>query len=332
MNKIVERIEREAGIPDLVAILAQRLAPTDLQSVLLEVFRVRARSLRPAEVLSSFETNRFVRPSPVSPTRLLQWDETALSHLPTDFEALALSPVTPLGTSSAVASVDQNWAVSTARNTEVVSDPTNVLALECAVRRRELLRADPASTIPVHLAASHRLVRAQRYDSPLSATHFASFVLCSAGRDQPGRLFGLTSIGLHIRFYLSALRTFLGQAAPLAVTLTDFSRESRNDMLEAKLLAPLRLEFGQLRCVVDDGRSAGRGYYPGLCFHIYATTPRGQPLELVDGGSVDWMGKLLSNRKERLVISGLGSERLCQEFGDSQYSEKRKVEDRPGPG
>jgi|GEM_PF-4488011 len=35
---------------------------------------------------------------------------------------------------------------------------------------------------------------------------------------------------------------------------------------------------------------------------------------LVDGGFTDWTQKLLSNRKERLLISGLGSERLLTCF------------------
>ena len=51
-----------------------------------------------------------------------------------------------------------------------------------------------------------------------------------------------------------------------------------------------------------------------LCFHFYATTASGQPVELVDGGSVNWTQKLLSNAKERLVISGIGSESLCTVF------------------
>jgi hypothetical protein len=41
-SKIIARIEREIGIPGLVAALAERLTPTDLQSVLLEVYRQRA--------------------------------------------------------------------------------------------------------------------------------------------------------------------------------------------------------------------------------------------------------------------------------------------------
>ena len=58
-------------------------------------------------------------------------------------------------------------------------------------------------------------------------------------------------------------------------------------------------------------RTAGRGYYPGLCFHIHAVTPSGEKLELADGGALDWTQKYLGNAKERLVASGIASERVC---------------------
>ena len=314
MNEIVERIEREAGVPGLVSILAERLAPTDLQSILLAVYRLRSSQLQPSAVVSSYKTNRFVRPSAASPTQLLRWEQVAFSNLPPAFEALALSPVCPLGTNSVVASVDQNWTVTTPRNTEVVSDSTNVLALECAVRRRELLHSNPRSTDSVHLAASHRLLRAQRYASPNRVAHFSSFALCSAGRDEGRSRFELVALGLHVRFYLSALRTFLGPGVRLEVSVTDFYRTVRHDVLDTQLLAPIRSEFENLECAIDDQRTNGRGYYVDLCFHIHATAPSGRRLELVDGGSVNWTQRYLSNTKERLVISGLGSERLCQEF------------------
>jgi len=35
----------------------------------------------------------------------------------------------------------------------------------------------------------------------------------------------------------------------------------------------------------------------------------------VDGGFTDWTQQLLSNRKERLLISGMGSERFVFCFG-----------------
>ena len=54
-----------------------------------------------------------------------------------------LSPVSPLGTINVLSGVHQNRVVATDRNTEVVADSTNSLALEAALRRRAKLRADP---------------------------------------------------------------------------------------------------------------------------------------------------------------------------------------------
>ena len=313
MKAIVERIEREAGVPGLAALLAERLAPTDLQSLLLEVYRARSRQRSPADVLADYQSNRFVRPSKASPICLLEWEQIAFAQLPPEFQSLELSPVCPLGTSSVLASLDQNWVVSTARNTEVVSDSTNVLALEAALQRRELLNARPGSTKTVHLAASHRLLRGQRYEEPTLVPHFSLFGLCSAGRDRGGLRFELEALGIHIRFYLGVMRAFLGAGTPLRLTVTPFSARARRAQLETGLLAPIRAALG-IPCEFDEDRTSGRKYYRDLAYHIYATTPNGLELNLCDGGSVDWTQKLLSDRKERLVIGGLGNERLCTEF------------------
>jgi hypothetical protein len=317
MNKIIQRIERKAQVPGLASILAERLAPTDLQSLLLAVYHHRSTKLQPSTVLANYEKDQFVRPSAVSPVALAKWEQVAFSRLPQEFEALALSPVCPLGTNSVVASVTQDWAVSTARNTEVVSDSTNVLALECAVRRRELLRLNPRSTDSVHLAASHRLLRAQNYKSAKLSAHFSAFALCSAGRDLGNLRFELSTLGLHIRFYLGALHSYLGPTVPLHLSVTDFKQSKGQDFLETQLLTPIQSEFENVTCTIDNQRTSGRGYYPDLCFHIHASGSSGQLLQLVDGGSVNWTQKYLSNAKERVVISGIGSERLCAEFGNN---------------
>ena len=316
MDKIIERIEHEAGVPGLVSTLAEHLSPTDLQSILLEVYRIRSSRIQPATLLSDFESNRFVQLSTVSPTSLLRWEQIAFAHLPQEFQPIALSPVCPLGTNSVVAPVDQNWAVATARNTEVVSDSTNVLALECSIRRRELLRVNPKSSDPVHLAASHRLLRAQRYEGSKLVAHFSSVALCSAGRDQGNLRFELAALRLHIHFYLASLRAFLGRGVPLHLSVTDLGSNPHGELIETQLLSAIRSEFEDIECVFDEHRTSGRGYYLDLCFHIHATATAGQRLELVDGGSVNWTQKLLSSAKERLVISGIGSERLCAEFGN----------------
>jgi hypothetical protein len=311
---IVERIEREAGVPGLVAVLTERLAPTDLQSLLLAVYHRRSSRRRPAGVLAQYEADRFVRPSEVPPQRLLAWEQVAFASLPAEFEPVALSPVCPLGSSAVLASLDQDWALVTVRNNEVVSDSTNVLALECALRRRRLLRSEPKSAAPVHLAASHRLLRGQHYHGPLEKAHFACFALCSAGRDPGNRGFEMAALGLHIGFYLQALRAFLGPDVPVRLALTDWSAPAKTAAVETQILAPLRERFSALDGVVDGGRTGGRGYYRDLCFHIEAADRSGRTVELVDGGAVDWTQRLLGSAKERLVISGIGSERLCSEF------------------
>jgi hypothetical protein len=314
MHRIIERIERQAGVPGLAGLLADRLEPTDLQSLLLEVYRRRAERRTPSAVLGDYESSRFVRPSRASPVRLTAWEQACWSQLPADFEPIALSPLCPLGTCAAVAAVDPNWSVATVRNSEVVSDMTNVLVLECALRRRELLRARRRSKAAVHLATSQRVVRGQHYHRPDLVPHLHLFALCSAGRDSAGLAFELLALGLHVRFYLRALRAFLGRSVPLAVTATDFAAQPRTAALESQLLTLLRDEFAGLDCRVDDERTSGRGYYAGFCFHLYAMSAAGRQLELVDGGAVDWTRKLLSDAKERLVISGIGSERVCDEF------------------
>lgn len=58
-------------------------------------------------------------------------------------------------------------------------------------------------------------------------------------------------------------------------------------------------------------RESGRAYYRGLCFKVFAARAGKEPLEVADGGFVDWTAKLLGNRKERLLISGYGVDRLA---------------------
>jgi hypothetical protein len=315
VNKITNRIERSLGMPGLVTTLARRISPTDLQSLLLEVYRQRAAEKTPSDVLAQYERDRFVQPSPVSPALITRWDQIAYQTLPREFDAITISPLSPLGTSSVVASVDQNWAVSTSRNTEVDSDSTNALALECAVRRRRLLEVDPRSQSPVHLATAHRLVRAQHYQDPSMSSHFTAFVLCSAGRDQGHFEFETTSIKSQIRFFLQAIREYAAQDVPLIVTFTDYGRALSQDDLQGFLLNEIPEGIGGIECRMDNKASMGKSYYTGFKYHIDAVVDSGVEMELVEGGSVDWTQKYLSNAKERLVIGGLGVDRLAQHFG-----------------
>jgi len=314
-SPIVERIEREAGVPDLANTLTNRLPPTDLQSLLLEVYGRRAKKREPKVVLEDYVSNRFTRPSASSPRRLLEWDRIAFSRLPKVFQPIELSPVCPLGTVSMLFPISQDWTVSTIRNTEVVADSTNVLALECAVRRRGQKNFSSGKAASVHLAASHRLLRGQKFGiGPGTRQHFRVFTLCSAGRD-PGNLrFETEALVLHIGFYLAALRHFLGTKTALRVDISDIGSKATRPVVQSEVVEKLELAHKKVRIGIDQDRKQGRGYYGQLCFKIFATPSKGREQELVDGGDVNWTQKLLNNAKERLIISGCGSERLCELF------------------
>ncbi|HEU5100239.1 MAG TPA: hypothetical protein VFU22_14525 [Roseiflexaceae bacterium] len=316
-NALLDRILRESQGANLLDLLAEQLPPTDLQSLLLEVYRRRAAQQTPAALLGSYERSRFARPSPLNPMALLDVDRLAFSLAAPQFEPLELAPVCPLGTSSMVASVDQNKALATIRNTEVVSDSTNALALECAVRRRAHLRAPGQRHQRVRLCASHRLLRPQAFSGPASFAHFRLFGLCTAGRDEGSYRFELDALAEQLAFYLrlfAALQAHGYAILKVRVAITEPVSGAHEQALRADVMATLAAEFPQVQWQIDPDRSAGRNYYDGLCFAAYASDSSGQEYMLVDGGFTSWTQQLLSNQKERLLISGIGTERLCSVF------------------
>src|SRR5262245_61053107 len=109
----------------------------------------RAAARSSSELLAQYGRDPFSRPAPIDQRTSVAIDGHLLAAA-ASFEAIELSPVTPLGTSSTVALSDQNRVLSALRTSEVVSDPTNVLALECALR----LRVRPKES--VHIATSQR--------------------------------------------------------------------------------------------------------------------------------------------------------------------------------
>ncbi len=312
-SRIINRIERNTGVPHIANILSDRVAPTDLQSLLLEVYARRAKRRDPKALLDDHISNRFTQPSASSPGRLLEWDRVAFSKLPKVFRPVELSPVCPLGTASVLSPINQDWIVSTIRNTEVVADSTNVLAIECAVQRRDQKNYSAGHAASVHLAASHRLLRGQKISiGPGVLQHFRLFSLCSAGRD-PGNLrFETGTVCLHVEFFLTAFKKFLGSKIPLQVAISDFGSEVPRSAVQLGIVDKLQSSHERVRIGFDQNRAQGRGYYGELCFKIFGTPSTGKEQELVDGGDVNWTQKLLNNAKERLVISGCGSERVCE--------------------
>jgi hypothetical protein len=190
--------------------------------------------------------------------------------------------------------VPQNNVVTTMRLTEVLSDPTNMLALEAALERR----VNDAST--VRLAAKHRVLRAQRFDGPRSFAHFSLLGMVSAGRDQGDRSFEVAELIRHIQSLVAAVIA-IDAAAEVVVQVSDHS--GRFD--EAQVI----VDELDVEATVDPDRTHGRGYYEHLCFKI-GVRRHDEIVEVGDGGSTSWTQHLLADRKERLVISGSGLDRI----------------------
>lgn len=304
-DEILNRIARESGVADILDAL-NRLSPTDLQSLLLEVYRTKAARISPSDLLARYERDRFVRPSALGADQISAFDQLAWSLLPDRYDAPALSPLCPLGTSSVVGTVDQNKIVSAVRTGEVVADSTNVLALECALRRRSLLADAATRRTPVCLATSQDQVRAQGLGEGQTA-HFRLLALCAANRDGGSFAFESSALVEQVA-YLASLVERVQPGWRVDVALTDLA--GRSGHLERQVLDPLTERLPGTTVRLDPDRPSGRGYYVDACYKLFARREDGVALELGDGGCTTWTRQLLSNDKERLVIGGLGVERL----------------------
>ncbi|MFC8722310.1 hypothetical protein [Kitasatospora sp. NPDC057198] len=306
----LRRILAGPGRPELLRLLAEELSGTDLTTLLLEATRRRAERTTPAEVMRRYRTDRFTAPAEVDLVRLRRAEDALIDALPPDFRTLVPAPLVPLATHTAVGPVDARKVVATVRGTEVAADPTNTLALEAARRRARLLAADPRSATPVRLATTQRVVRAQQFAAPGATAHFQLFGLVSAGRDTGGLAFERQHLVEHLRFAARALaRTGAGRAE---IRLTGL------DPSAAPLIARVHEALAgadglgpAVDLVEDPDRASGRGYYTRLCYKVFAVPAAGAaPVEVADGGFVDWTQRLTGNRKERLLIGGYGVERL----------------------
>jgi hypothetical protein len=300
------RVLREAGGPEILDVLGRRLSGADLTTLLLAVFRLRAGRLAPADVLRQYTSDRFAAPAEVPFPSLRRAEELLLSAIPDEFDLVTLSPVAPLGTHSVVSTVDQNKVVSSVRGSEVAADPTNGLALEAAVRRRSALRDDPRAVSPVRLAAIQRVVRGQQFAGAARFAHFSLLAVVSAGRDTGDRAFERQHLAEHLTLIVAALRRAGAQQVQIRLTLLD--------PRFAAAAEAVRESIEDADVVDDPGRTSARGYYTGLCYKVFAASADGT-FELGDGGFVTWTQQLLGNQKERLLISGIGIDRLATLMG-----------------
>lgn len=276
--------------------LTRELPASRLWSLLLDVIEQRASQRTASTLMEQWGSDRFVQPADIDQRTLGALDAHLLAAA-SAFEAIELSPLAPLAVCSAVGLASQNKIVSALRGTEVVSDPTNVLALECARR----LKDDPAAVI--RLATSHRCVRAQEVPKqPGFAAHFRIFCLATAARELKDHAFVAGAIAEHITTMMGALNRLEqhGYAFPNRVVRI-FATPERAHVGERIAAALTALEVA--RAPLEHAY-----YNGGLRFQIGTRSVTGADVPLIDGGSFDWVGKLAANNRLAFVATGMGSQ------------------------
>ncbi|MEO8185466.1 MAG: hypothetical protein ABI895_42195 [Deltaproteobacteria bacterium] len=273
-------------------------AVSDTTPLLLELARAQARRKRPKDLLSQYIRDAYVSPLFLDQRLVHRLDSLALTAA-TSYEALHLSPVAPLGSCSVIALTSQHRTLSTTRGTEVVSDPTNVFALECAKR----LMVAPEQ--PVRLCTVHQVLRAQPFrQAPGHSRHFRMFALAEAGPARAEDGFELDAMASQLAVLdrlFDALTTQLGCSFP------------RRRALVRAAPASEALGARAAKCVIDtlphvdvSREPLDAPYYDGLRIMFGAESTAGEWIPIADLGRFDWVARLTSNRRYRFIASGCG--------------------------
>lgn len=283
-------------------------SPSEATPFLLGLARAQAARRRPADLAAQWARDSFVAASPLDQRTVHALDGIALEAARA-FEAIQLSPVAPLGVCSALAPTSQDRTLSASRGTEVVSDPTNVLALECARR----LRADPLAH--PRLCTVHQTLRAQALPpAPGFTQHFRLFAFVQAGRARPDDGFEVAAIVEHLRvmdalFDAAATLGYRVGGRVVRVLGAPAERTLRTRVATATRGALPHVELSE-----GDLESP---YYQGLRVLFDARSPDGELRPLGDTGRFDWVARLASNEKLRFIASGVGIQLFPLLFGDA---------------
>lgn len=373
-EKMLQSISEEIGIPNLLDILSttpmRRLRP-----ILIHAFKNRAKARRPTDIFKEYEDKqKFLGISSITQDDIYRFALTCHGVVSPAFVAVQTSPIAPLGLNAVLSMISQNNTLSSIRGSEVVSDLTTQLALECALRRKRNLASQ--SDDAVHISTFGRVLRLQPFDkSKEYMQHFNLFALCSGGvnvRSSGG--FAEPVLRTHIATLLDvimALHEEGYESSDITVKISDMRfldqlitacklprkdilRNSLNDdfdlfaeydvqfpkevshahdlkpalfirnglidyvkyftCVESGIVEQLRATYPEVRFCFDFNRKAGLGYYPHLCFHIFASNKKNNVVQVADGGAVDWAAKLLGNRREAMVTSGIGAELMQKLF------------------
>jgi len=298
--KILDRI----GRPDLVSVLTKDLTGTELNTILLEVFSDLTSKLSPPLLLNRYQLNRFVKPSdlPVLELKRMELEVLELFNR-LNFEPIELSPVSVLGSCSVVATADQDKVLTALRGTEVLADATNAIALHiCDLKQRNKDFPDQPEMISFSTVQRH--LRTPQINIKGFTPHFKIGCLVTAGTDRGSYSFEKESLLQHI----VAMKTLYLDYYKVDDVRFRFLCRSGYDSSERLAEQVKQFVVGKHPETVIDiipNPEKEIDYYKGIQYKVDIHV-RGKTFEIADGGFVDWTQKLLQNKKERMLSTGIG--------------------------
>ena len=303
-DAITKRIISQIDDRDIIEKLLS-LPKSDFNSLLLEVFRRQAGSITPVDIVKAYQTNRFSTPSEVDPVAYHAFEADLLTLAQEHgIETTLLSPAAPFAGSSVFGFVDQNNVVSAVRGTEILSDPTNMLAVIIAEKLKE---KEVDNTTSLHYCTTARVLRAQKFPARKGYySHFGIFCIVSSGKDSGSYACEKDLFVKHLRYYKRLLVEKYD--AKLSIVLRKRHGYTDGDGFYDNMAETVKDEFPGIPISLDP-EYEDNNYYKGIHFNIFMEKD-GEQIEVGDGGFVDWMRQMTNSKKERCLISGIGLDRL----------------------
>ncbi len=304
-NKITSKILNKLHTPQLLDELVNKLSFSEINSLLMDLFSQITENIIPEDILKSYSSNYFVKPSSIDTIDYHKLEVEVLSEAKEEgIIPIILSPLALLGCCSSIATVNQNKIISALRGTEILSDPTNMLAVYIAdgLKSGTINRTNNE----IHICTTHRLTRVQAQYYPGQVPHFGLFCMVSSGKDTGSYDFERKAIKKHIGLYKTFLEIKFQGKILLEIQHRAGYKDS-NGFFE-RISGYIHKEFQDTQIVVTD-KDLMNSYYKGINIKIFLIIGE-QTLEIGDAGFVDWTQKLLSSKKERMFISAMALDRL----------------------
>lgn len=299
---IVNRLD----LQDIVDVLSDKLSGSELNSVLLDVFNKRVRQETPSSLLNKYEANKLVKPAKTDVLRHKEEEFICYKILAAKgFEPIELSPAAQMGTSSVVATVDQKKVLTALRNTEVLSDPTNAIALHYASLKKKGELDDKTC----NYSNISRVIRTQVFTNPDFTPHFSVLCMVSCGKDTGSFNFEKEELFKHLTASYEILKKHYGLERIWVEIIPCKGYDSQSTLITASLSYIRERNKDMEVSVLDPGYE--NNYYYGFRVKVKIVV-NDVVYEIGDGGLLDWTGQLLANRKERMLITGIGFQLLHQ--------------------